>query len=302
MEDDLVNGTSSVLPRIMQRLLYVLSYDRKVAYVPFPLPVRLLFEWENLNASDHRLHNWQTALRKQYHKRDPAANPIGPEPRVEDPQERKSPPFSPEGTPPEHEETGPHTKGQNDQIYPESSDEKEKQDPARSTRASTLDLDADTGGPSVQPSEYESDGKQLCGKDMLDQMQEQQESKDWLELPMLVKLDSMHMLMEWQFHKPTRLRTLMRSDDENASWVRSSPLSVIVQRWHICIAAYRAYRIRCEKECVLANWRHVVHHSSVSYFDSRADAEQPTDCGSNDTFPSRRGQKTLHPSNESVGL
>ena len=82
----------------------------------------------------------------------------------------------------------------------------------------------------MQPSEYEPDNKQLCVHDMLDQEQEQQASKDWLELPMLVKLDSMHMLMEWQFQNPTRLRTLMRNDDENASWVRCSPLSATVQK------------------------------------------------------------------------
>jgi hypothetical protein len=31
IEDDLVRGSSIVLPRIMQRLLYILSYDRKVS-------------------------------------------------------------------------------------------------------------------------------------------------------------------------------------------------------------------------------------------------------------------------------
>lgn len=31
IEDDLVRGFSVVLPRIMQRLLYTLSYDRKVS-------------------------------------------------------------------------------------------------------------------------------------------------------------------------------------------------------------------------------------------------------------------------------
>jgi len=302
VEDDLVNDTWSVLPRIMQRLLYVLSYDRKVTYVPFPLSVRLLFECKKLNASVHRLHNWQTALRKQYHKRDPAANPIGPEPRVEDSQERESPPSPPEGSSPKCEETIPDIKGQNGHIYPESSDEKEKQDYARSARASTVDLDTDAGCMSVQLSEYESDGMQLCGHGILEQEQEQRESKDWLELPMLVKLDSMHILMEWQFQNPTRLRTLMRSDDENASWVRCSLFSVTVQRWHVCIPAYRTYRIRWEKECVLANWRHVVYHSSISYFHSCADAEQPTDSGSNDTSSSRRYQKTLRPLNESVEL
>ena len=42
---------------------------------------------------------------------------------------------------------------------------------------------------------------------------------DWLRLPMLQKLDSMHLLTEWQFQHPMRLRTLMKNDDENASWV-----------------------------------------------------------------------------------
>lgn len=48
---------------------------------------------------------------------------------------------------------------------------------------------------------------------------EREESRDWLDLPMLVKLDSMHLLTEWQFQNPTRLRTLMKSDDETATWV-----------------------------------------------------------------------------------
>ena len=52
-----------------------------------------------------------------------------------------------------------------------------------------------------------------------------EESKNWLDLPMLVKLDSMHLLTEWQFQNPTRLRTIMKSDDETATWVR--PLSFI---------------------------------------------------------------------------
>lgn len=47
-----------------------------------------------------------------------------------------------------------------------------------------------------------------------------EESKDWLDLPMLVKLDSMHLLTEWQFQNPIRLRTIMKSDDETATWVR----------------------------------------------------------------------------------
>lgn len=44
-------------------------------------------------------------------------------------------------------------------------------------------------------------------------------AKDWLDLPMLVKLDSMHLLVEWQFQNPMRLRNLMKFDDEGATWV-----------------------------------------------------------------------------------
>jgi hypothetical protein len=49
--------------------------------------------------------------------------------------------------------------------------------------------------------------------------QPQEESKNWLELPMLVKLDSMHLLTEWQCQNPQRLRTIMKNDDEVALWV-----------------------------------------------------------------------------------
>lgn len=48
-------------------------------------------------------------------------------------------------------------------------------------------------------------------------------SKDWLLLPTLQKLDSLHTVSEWHFHNPMRLRTLMKSNDDNADWVRSTP-------------------------------------------------------------------------------
>jgi hypothetical protein len=53
----------------------------------------------------------------------------------------------------------------------------------------------------------------------------EEESKDWLSLPMLTKLDSVHLLTEWQFHNVNRLRTIMKDDDETAEWVRTHPLS-----------------------------------------------------------------------------
>ena len=89
---------------------------------------------------------------------------------------------------------------------------------SESTRASTLDLDRGLSlsakAHSVQPSE--PDSLQTPSGYYL----EDQESRDWLELPMLTKLDSIHLVTEWQFQNPTRLRTLMRSDNDDATWVR----------------------------------------------------------------------------------
>lgn len=51
---------------------------------------------------------------------------------------------------------------------------------------------------------------------------EQRVSKNWLDLSMLEKLDSMHLLTEWQFHNPNRVRTMMKTDDETATWVSLS--------------------------------------------------------------------------------
>lgn len=44
--------------------------------------------------------------------------------------------------------------------------------------------------------------------------------RDWVDLTMLEKLESLHTVIEWHFQNPTRLRHAMRSDDENALWVR----------------------------------------------------------------------------------
>lgn len=165
-----------------------------------------------------RLQNWQTVLRKQYRKRDPAANPIGPEPRVEEPEQESSPP------PEEQEGSSMLIK---DQIIDNLEDTKSSPNGKAEdtddkeldlTRTSTIERGISVGDsvnePSVQPSEIDS--IQIKQPSFTE---EPEESKDWFELPMLTKLDSMHLLMEWQFHNPTRLRTLMRSDDEDASWV-----------------------------------------------------------------------------------
>jgi hypothetical protein len=48
----------------------------------------------------------------------------------------------------------------------------------------------------------------------------QQWSIDWFDLPMLAKLESLHTIAEWHFQNPTRLRMIMKSDDDFATWVR----------------------------------------------------------------------------------
>ena len=48
------------------------------------------------------------------------------------------------------------------------------------------------------------------------------ELKDWHDLPMLSKLDSINLLVEWMFHNPHRIRSIMKDDDETAQWVSSS--------------------------------------------------------------------------------
>lgn len=74
----------------------------------------------------------------------------------------------------------------------------------------------DDGGRDLETSR----GNALGNEDNQVEDYQQPERKDWLDLPMLTKLDSMHLLTEWQFQNPTRFRTLMKSDDEDASWVR----------------------------------------------------------------------------------
>ncbi|KAJ6549187.1 hypothetical protein B0H10DRAFT_2129091 [Mycena sp. CBHHK59/15] len=183
IEDDLVRETNIFLPRVMARLLYVLSYDRKVS-----------------------LENWQSALRKQHNRRDPASNPIGPEPST--------------GSPDPHYH---YASVSVDNATPAPADDSAA-DPREGTGAgSDGDFASSEKGesapalPSGSRENTEGKGSPVPEQDPADK-DEQQESKDWLDLPMLTKLDSMHLLTEWQFQNPTRLRTLMKSDDEDATW------------------------------------------------------------------------------------
>lgn len=192
-----MQGTSVVLPRVMQKLLYTLSYDRKVSYVPSVAcrPYGQL----TICSPSRSVDNWQTTLRKQYNKRDPQANPIGPDPKdlVKETEEFDSPeaeavdisfeiPVVPkdEGSPREFS-------AELTSLYPT--------DPSRQSSVARHP---------VLPVTTHGEEPQLAP------------SIDWFELPMLSKLESMHNLAEWQFQNPMRLRTIMKTDDEAALWVR----------------------------------------------------------------------------------
>ena len=140
------------------------------------------------------IDNWQTALRKQYIKRDPKANPLGPEPKIYAPS------------------------NQDDNIQPVEGEAAFQVVDAALTSCST---------PHAGRSDDRS-VKLVLHHQILDENDSEKSENDrsinWLHLPMLSKLESMHTLIEWQFQHPTRLRNIMKSDDESALWVRLIPL------------------------------------------------------------------------------
>src|ERR1700731_4014920 len=154
------------------------------------------------------MENWQTALRKQYYKRDPEANPIGPEPlsgfmRAESVHDAPTP-FTQDasagaGEPSADRDPSAETPSRNATPTPGSVPYTRQGSPVPVSRNS-VSVDPRPLTHPVDDSEREG-------------------SKDWLELPMLTKLDTLHHLIEWQFHNPLRLRGVMKDDDETAQWV-----------------------------------------------------------------------------------
>ncbi|KAF9067222.1 hypothetical protein BDP27DRAFT_1329180 [Rhodocollybia butyracea] len=184
VEDDLYLGSSLVIPRIIVRLLYTLSYDRKV----------------NLN-------NWQTTLRRQYNKRDPAANPIGPEPIKDETDSVASPEPEPESTKME-----------------EDVDETSTREHSMSVLKDEVKSENGSMPPTTRKTTTEEPNEEPPSDDA-----PEQESRDWMSLSMLDKLDSLHLLTEWQFQSPHRVRTLMKTEDDQASW-RIEPIGYDAKR------------------------------------------------------------------------
>jgi hypothetical protein len=183
IEDDLTGSGAVFLPRIMARLLLVLSQDRKITFV------RLSSLFEHTFTSCCSVHNWQLALRRQHARRDPGTDPLAPIPTPASPSPSRSP--------------TPHDDQANE------GDGSAKAEADDEAKPLTIEEDApatvsDEKPEAPEPEDAPPDLRPL----------------DWLDLPMLVKLDSMHLLTEWQFQNPARFRSTMKSDDEDADWVR----------------------------------------------------------------------------------
>jgi hypothetical protein len=162
------------------------------------------------------LDNWQTALRKQYIKRDPEASPLGPEPSWT-PAPESSPAPAPEASEEMKVEYTYDDEGDTPMVsttHPTPSPEEIKEEHVEEgTKVKVA---------TFQPAEDEVDTP-APAEPLVDSSEDspspQEESKNWFDLPMLVKLDSMYLLTEWQFQNPQRLRTIMKNDDEGALWV-----------------------------------------------------------------------------------
>ncbi|KAI0749906.1 hypothetical protein C8Q80DRAFT_1120027 [Daedaleopsis nitida] len=150
--------------------------------------------------SDRKLtiDNWQTALRRQYLRRDPAANPIGPEPKVHSQKDEDA---------------------EEDDAVEEDKPAEEPKPAEESRDTEPEEKPVPRGSPSEPKMEPKEEDKipEVNDQHKVED-EEEQESKDWLELPMLDKLDSLHLLTEWQFHNPYRVRQLMKDDDDAGNW------------------------------------------------------------------------------------
>ena len=156
-----------------------------------------IFSFSRFNNRHISINNWQIALRKQYNKRDPQANPFGPEQKIY------------------------ALSNQDDNIQPIEA--------GVASQAVDIPALASCSTSHTGCSDHRN-VKLVLHHQILDENDSDMSDKDtsinWLHLPMLSKLDSIHTLIEWQFQHPARLRNIMKSDDESALWVRSIPFFI----------------------------------------------------------------------------
>ena len=198
----------------MHRLLYTLTQDRKISYAFYlPAPLRLL-------TFASRLDTWQSALRKQYLRRDPNANPLGPEPPAPSRMQSRDPTTPPEDNDEEDNSAmstgGPEPAGPSDTVNNQYS--RAETADTRMEKLSTEEAQSSVPLNPNTPVANEDDPK---NKSNPPATESEVESRNWLDLPMLEKLDSLHLVTEWQFQNPHRLRSLMRDDGDHGLWVSS---------------------------------------------------------------------------------
>lgn len=188
IENDLAYSTNYVLSRIMTRLLVTLTQDRKIS-----------------------VDNWQTALRKQYMRRDPDANPIGPIQQI----------YANVAESSRASTAPPHPSEPGEQLVQEEAKKSiVHEDGASADGDAVPDDSADAVEVKSEETKIDESKDEATGSssEALQDSEQLQQQIDWLDLPTVKKLDSLHTLMEWQFHNPNRLRTQMKDDDENAEW------------------------------------------------------------------------------------
>lgn len=162
-----------------------------------------------------RLENWQSALRRQYLRRDPDANPLGPEPSAPSRVQSRDP-ATPVG---EVEDQGgassqPEQGVKTISSSPPANGHNDLAPTVNALIASATNDDRETGDNSTAhvPRDGQDDHDGKSDPDVT-------ESRDWLEMTMLEKLESLHLLTEWQFQNPHRLRTIMKDDGDHGQWV-----------------------------------------------------------------------------------
>ena len=155
--------------------------------------------------------SWQNVLRRQYQRRNPEASPSGLLARskhffVESSRASTAPPGALSEAP---------------------LDEPERENESLERDQSTIAPSPDNIVP-VEDPEHVSVAKVEEEDASSEALEPPEKQVDWLDLSMLVKLESLHTLAEWQFQNPLRVRQQMKNDDEQATWVCVQVLSALL--------------------------------------------------------------------------
>ena len=188
-------------------------------------------------------------MRKQYLRRDPEANPLGVEPPAPSRKDSREPTAFSEPLP-DFDDTLKQGESLPQTPLPDPEDREDSKAEVSSPAAATDGAEQDS------KEEKEANESSVKKEDAMvgENMSPQDEPKDWFHLPLLTKLDSLHLLTEWQFQNPHRLRQFMKDDGDAAQWVCISVFSLYSMLMIIPpTIAYRADRVRCKDQCVLAH-------------------------------------------------